>query len=178
MAQAGRTGKADDQALRSEIEALRRSSLPISRKEIAERYGVSTGTVQAVRAQVDRELAAELPLNGPAPGRTVEEFDGRRLFELRRARDLMQDELGRRAVETSDPEPRRGVSRGEIGHLERTHRRPTLRTLRRLAVALGVQTSDLLRLPYRLDVPARDLLVLRDREAQQAESESSERAPA
>jgi transcriptional regulator with XRE-family HTH domain len=46
----------------------------------------------------------------------------------------MQDELANIAK----------VSRGEIGHLERGHRKPTLRTLRNLAAALGIDASMLL----------------------------------
>jgi transcriptional regulator with XRE-family HTH domain len=180
MTQTGRASTADDQALRAEIAALRRAGQPLDRKAIGNRYGVGVARVQQIRAEVDRQLAQLA--EGPAAGRTVAEFDGRRLFELRRARDLMQEELGRLAVEPDDPEPRRGVSRGEIGHLERTapgprtkptDRKPTLRTLRRLALALGVNTSDLLELPHRLDIAPRDLLVLRDKER---EAEADERA--
>jgi transcriptional regulator with XRE-family HTH domain len=153
------TVKTENPALRVAIEHLRRSGLPVPRQEFADRFEVSTGTVQAVRAQIDREIAAE-PVR-PVAGRTVMEFDGPRLFELRRARWLMQDALGKMAK----------VSRGEIGHLERTptgtrsekwHRKPTLRTMLRLAEALGVEPEDLLELPWRTDTPARALLEMRD----------------
>jgi transcriptional regulator with XRE-family HTH domain len=71
---------------------------------------------------------------GPPGGRTVREFDGAKLFALRQGRQLMQEELGKLA----------GVSRGEIGHLERGHRKPTIRTWRNLASALEVDADDLL----------------------------------
>jgi transcriptional regulator with XRE-family HTH domain len=67
-------------------------------------------------------------------GRTVQEFDGAKLFTLRRERLLMQEELGHLA----------SVSRGEIGHLERGVRKPTVRTWRNLAAALGVDADLLL----------------------------------
>jgi transcriptional regulator with XRE-family HTH domain len=40
-----------------------------------------------------------------------------------------------------------GVSRGEIGHLELAHRKPTLKTLRNLEAALGVRAGWLQELP-------------------------------
>jgi transcriptional regulator with XRE-family HTH domain len=76
------------------------------------------------------------------------------------------------------------VSRGEIGHLERTppgprtqasDRKPTLRTLVRLAAALGVDPSDLLALPDRQDLPPKDLLALRDEQARAHEEIADER---
>jgi DNA-binding XRE family transcriptional regulator len=67
-------------------------------------------------------------------GRTVQDFDGRQLVHWRRQRLLMQDELAVKA----------GISRGEIGHLERRRRKPTLRTLRKLSEALQVDASELL----------------------------------
>lgn len=67
-------------------------------------------------------------------GRTVQDFDGRQLVHWRRQRLLMQDELASKA----------GISRGEIGHLERRRRKPTLRTLRKLSEALQVDASELL----------------------------------
>lgn len=135
--------KADDPALRSEIEELRRAGQSLDRGEIAARHGVGVGTVQLVRSEIDQMLAAEA---GDAPlaevndittrigGRTVMEFDGRRLLKERRRRTLIQEELAELA----------GISRGEIGHLERCRRKPTLRTLRRLAEALRINAADLL----------------------------------
>ncbi len=147
--------KADDPALRAAVEKLRRAGEPLNREMLAEQFGVSTGTVQVVRSEIQRMLDAELAGTGElgihVNGRTVQEFDGRRLFTLRREADLMQDELGRLAT---DPRTGRGVSRGEVGHLERGHRKPTVRTLRNLVAALdkvlraagrpGVVTMDLL----------------------------------
>lgn len=135
--------KADDPALRSEIEQLRRSGQSLDRAEIAARHHVGVGTVQLVRSEIDQMLAAEA---GESPlaevndittrigGRTVMEFDGRRLLKERRRRTLIQEELADLA----------GISRGEIGHLERCRRKPTLRTLRRLAEALKIDAADLL----------------------------------
>ena len=134
----GQARKADTTALRAEIEELRRAGLPLNRAELAARHGVSTTTVQNIRAQADRELAAGYGqpqrVTGHPGGRAVREFDGLALLRLRRARLLMQEEL---AVMS-------GVSRGEIGHLERGHRKPTLRTLRNLAAALEVDAGELL----------------------------------
>jgi DNA-binding XRE family transcriptional regulator len=135
--------KADDPALRSEVEGLRRRGETLNRAEIGRRHGVGAGTVQLVRSEIDQMLAAEAGKTPLAPvkdittrtgGRTVMEFDGRRLLKERRRRTLIQEELAELA----------GISRGEIGHLERCRRKPTLRTLRRLAKALHIRPSDLL----------------------------------
>jgi DNA-binding XRE family transcriptional regulator len=122
-------------ALRAEVEALRRAGRPVNRAEIAARHGVGATTVQYVRAEIDKQLAAE-GLR-PAGGRTVRQFDGAKLLRLRQGGNpsghwFMQHELGKLA----------GVSRGEIGHLERGHRKPTIRTLRNLAWALGPECED------------------------------------
>src|SRR6267142_6060851 len=135
--------KADDPALRSEIEQLRRAGQSLDRAEIAARHGVGVGTVQLVRSEIDQMLTAEAGESSLAEvndittrigGRTVMEFDGRRLLKERRRRTLIQEELAGLA----------GISRGEIGHLERCRRKPTLRTLRRLAEALHINAADLL----------------------------------
>ena len=129
--------KADDPALRAEIEQLRRSGQPLDRADIATRHSVGTGTVQLVRSEIDAQLAAEAgPTGTPTRigGRTVLEFNGHLLLKERRKRMLMQEELAALA----------GISRGEIGHLERCRRKPTLRTLRRLAEALGIDAATLL----------------------------------
>lgn len=140
MSQARR--KADDPALRSEIEELRRNGHTLDRAEIAARHGVGVGTVQLVRSEIDQMLAAEAgaplaevnDITTRIGGRTVMEFDGKRLLKERRRRTLIQEELADLA----------GISRGEIGHLERCRRKPTLRTLRRLAEALKISPADLL----------------------------------
>lgn len=137
MGQPQRARKADDPALRAEVERLRRAGLPLNRKALAAQFGVGEGTVQQVRSEISRELAAEAGPGAAFGGRTVQEFDGAQLLEARRHKLLMQDELAEMA----------GVSRGEIGHLERGHRKPTLRTLRNLAAALGVDAADLLKVP-------------------------------
>lgn len=164
------TVKTEIPELRYKIEAALRAGLPINREALAAEYEVSTGTVQAIRTQISRQIKAAA-MSRPVAGRTVMEFDGPRLFELRRARWLMQDQLGRMAIDPDGPPNQRGVSRGEIGHLERTptgprtdkdHRKPTLRTMLRLAYALGVEPEDLLELPYRIDMPAKALLEMRD----------------
>jgi transcriptional regulator with XRE-family HTH domain len=72
-----------------------------------------------------------------AGGRTVADFSGTQLRAYRTAARLMQDELGQMA----------GVSRGEIGHLELAHRKPTLKTLRNLEHALTVRAGWLQDLP-------------------------------
>lgn len=148
--------KADDPDLRAAVEKLRRAGEPVNRERLAEQFSVSTGTVQVVRSEIQRMLDAEMAGTGElgvhVNGRTVQEFDGSKLFGLRREAVLMQDELGRLAI---DPRTGKGVSRGEIGHLERGHRKPTVRTLRNLVAALdsvlraagkpGVEAADLLR---------------------------------
>lgn len=135
MAQAPRKRKADDPALRADIEALRREGLPVNREELAARHGVTTSVVQVARSEIDRQLEAEAASAAERPGgRTVTQFDGRKLRANRVARRLMQEELALKAR----------VSRGEIGHLERGHRKPTLRTLRNLEEALGVPAGALL----------------------------------
>ncbi len=139
MEQRTRPRKADNPALRAEIEALRRAGEPLQREALATRHGVGVGTVQTVRSEIDAMLAAEnvVPLNGTRRGeggRTVTDFDGDRLLAWRKRRTLLQEELADRAH----------ISRGEVGHLERGRRRPTLRTLRRLADALEIGPADLL----------------------------------
>lgn len=136
MGQTQRRRKADDPALRAEVERLRRDGQPINRAELAARFGVTTSVVQVVRSEIDHLISTE-----PAPrrpgGRTVANFSGTQLRAYRTAARLMQDELGERAE----------VSRGEIGHLELAHRRPTLKTLRNLEAALGVRAGWLQELP-------------------------------
>jgi len=130
-----RTRKADNPALRAEVEKLRRAGQPVPRGEIAMRHGVTTSVVQVVRSEIDQKLLAEAAR--PPGGRTVADFSGPQLRAYRTARRLMQDELGRIA----------GVSRGEIGHLELGHRKPTLKTLRNLETALGMRAGWLQELP-------------------------------
>jgi DNA-binding XRE family transcriptional regulator len=134
MAQSPRKRKADDPALRAEVEKLRREGMSLNREDIAARHSVTTSVVQVVRSEIDRMLEAEASAAGRPGGRTVTTFDGRKLREHRIASRLMQEELAARAK----------VSRGEIGHLERGHRKPTLRTLRNLEKALGVPDGALL----------------------------------
>lgn len=139
MGQPKRPRKADDPALRAEVEALRRAGEPIQRESLAHIHGVGVGTVQTVRSEIDAMLAAEnvVPLNGARRGeggRTVTDFDCARLLAWRKRRTLLQEELADKA----------GISRGEVGHLERGRRKPTLRTLRRLADALEIGPADLL----------------------------------
>jgi DNA-binding XRE family transcriptional regulator len=132
-----RTRKADDPALRAEIEKMRRDGRPLDRAEIAARHGVTTSVVQVVRSEIDQMLLAEAASARAPGGRTVADFSGPQLRAYRTARRLMQDELGRIA----------GVSRGEIGHLELGHRKPTLKTLRNLESALGMRAGWLQDLP-------------------------------
>jgi DNA-binding XRE family transcriptional regulator len=139
MGQGKRTRKADNPALRADVEALRRAGEPVHRQSLAQRHGVGVGTVQVVRSEIDSMLAAEnvVPMNGSRKGeggRTVTDFDGDRLLAWRKRRTLLQEELAGKA----------GISRGEVGHLERRRRKPTLRTLRRLADALEIDSADLL----------------------------------
>lgn len=143
MGQERRPRKADNEALRREVETLRRQGEPLNREDIAARHNVGVGTVQVVRSEIDAMLAAEAgtaAVNGADPlavvragGRTVQEFDGRKLLAERKRRMLMQDELAELA----------SISRGEIGHLERCRRKPTLRTLRRLAEALNIESDSI-----------------------------------
>lgn len=139
MGEVKRARKADDPALRAEVEALRRAGEPINRRSLADRHHVGVGTVQVVRSEIDAMLAAEnvVPMNGTRRGeggRTVTDFDCVKLLAWRKRRTLLQEELADKA----------GISRGEVGHLERGRRKPTLRTLRRLADALGIDSSELL----------------------------------
>jgi DNA-binding XRE family transcriptional regulator len=139
MGQDRRPRKADNPALRAAVEALRRAGEPVQRQALARQFGVGVGTVQTVRSEIDAMLAAEnvLPLNGSRRGeggRTVTDFDADRLLAWRKRRTLLQEELAGRA----------GISRGEVGHLERGRRKPTLRTLRRLADALEIGSAELL----------------------------------
>lgn len=137
MGQAQRARKVDNPGLHAHLEKLRRADLTVDRKAVATQFGVSVGTVQAVRHMVDAKLAAE---NGTSVadftgGRLVQEFDGRKLYHIRKFRlFLMQEQLADLA----------GVSRGEVGHLERNLRKPTLKTLRKLADAMAVHPSELL----------------------------------
>lgn len=134
MAQAQRRRKADDPALRAEVEELRRAGLTLNREEIAARHGVTASTVQVVRSEVDSKLRDEAEKDARPGGRTVADFDGAKLRQYRINARLMQEELAAKA----------GVSRGEIGHLERGHRKPTVRTLRNLEEALLVEPGELL----------------------------------
>lgn len=59
---------------------------------------------------------------------------GRRLKQLREARDLSRQELAERA----------GISREYMRRLEAGHQDPTIGTLQRLAKALGVKVTRLL----------------------------------
>jgi DNA-binding XRE family transcriptional regulator len=109
------------------------------RRELAERYEVSQRMVTSVRQTVDGVLAAARASDG-ANRRTVEGFDGDRLRALRQGGApgghwLTQLQLGQLA----------GRSRGEVGHLENGHRRPTIVTLNAIADALGVRPSELIR---------------------------------
>jgi transcriptional regulator with XRE-family HTH domain len=132
-----RVRKADDPALRAEIERLRRAGQTINREDMAQRFGVTTSVVQVVRSEIDHMLSSEdAPRRRPG-GRTVADFSGTQLRAYRTARRLMQDELGQMA----------GVSRGEIGHLELAHRKPTLKTLRNLESALNVRAGWLQDMP-------------------------------
>jgi transcriptional regulator with XRE-family HTH domain len=133
-----RIRKADDPALRAEIERLRRAGQSINREDMAQRFGVTTSVVQVVRSEIDHLLSTEDSApRRRAGGRTVADFSGSQLRAYRTARRLMQDELGQMA----------GVSRGEIGHLELAHRKPTLKTLRNLEHALTVRAGWLQDLP-------------------------------
>lgn len=138
MSQGKRARKADDPALRKAVEDLRRAGEPVNRQELAAQFGVGASTVQTVRSEIDAMLAAENALPAaarrPEGGRTVTEFDSERLLAWRKRRTLLQEELAARA----------GISRGEVGHLERGRRKPTLRTLRRLAGALEIEPAGLL----------------------------------
>jgi hypothetical protein len=49
----------DRDALRREVEALRRGGHPVDRAGLAKRHGCSVGTVQSIRSQADALLAAE-----------------------------------------------------------------------------------------------------------------------
>lgn len=136
----GQTGRrrsgADHQDLRGEIIRLRRDGLDVDRGALATKYNVSQRTVTIVRNEVDTVLEAAMASDG-ANRRTVQNFDGSKLYHFRRGGAglwLMQDQLGRLA----------GVSRGEIGHLERGQRKPTIRTLCAIAEALGVEPAELL----------------------------------
>lgn len=123
-----RTRKADNPDLRAEIERLRRAGQPIDRVQLAEKHGVTTSAVQVARSEIDAVIEAEPRSTRRPGGRTVADFSGPQLRAYRTAARLMQDELGQMA----------GVSRGEIGHLELGHRKPTLKTLRNLEDALDV----------------------------------------
>ncbi|MQA08136.1 MAG: helix-turn-helix domain-containing protein [Pseudonocardiaceae bacterium] len=59
---------------------------------------------------------------------------GQRVRQLRRARDVTQDELADRS----------GMSRAWLAHLERSGGNPTMDTLYAIADALSVHVSDLL----------------------------------
>jgi DNA-binding XRE family transcriptional regulator len=136
------TAQPASQELRAEVIRIRRAGLPVGlgvRKELAARYGVSQRTVAATDLTVRQVLAAARASDG-ANRRTVEGFDGDHLRELRQGGApgghwLTQYQLGQLA----------GRSRGEIGHLENGHRRPTIVTLNAIADALGVRPSELIR---------------------------------
>lgn len=123
-----RMRKADNPALRAEITELRRAGLPIDRQALADKHGVTTSAVQVARSEIDSLLEAEPRSTRRPGGRTVADFNGRYLRAYREASRLFQEELGDMAK----------VSRGEIGHLELGHRKPTLGTLRNLEDALDV----------------------------------------
>jgi DNA-binding XRE family transcriptional regulator len=148
---AQRTRKADNPALRADVEQLRRMG-PLSLSdvnELAARHDTTAGTVRVVRAEIGRQLAAEAAAAPRRGGRTVTEFSGSQLRDYRVHARLMQDELAKMAK----------VSRGEIGHLERGHRKPTLKTLRNLETALGTPPGALLDGydgPAPADQPARE----------------------
>lgn len=132
-----RMRKADDPALRAEITELRRAGKPINRAQLAARHGVTTSVVQVARSEIDQMIGREAGHGRRPGGRTVADFAGPQLRAYRTAARLMQDELGLMAK----------VSRGEIGHLELGHRKPTLKTLRNLEDALGIRAGWLQVLP-------------------------------
>ena len=67
-------------------------------------------------------------------GESVERRFGRRLREIREASGVSQEELAGQA----------GVHRTYVGLLERGERNVTLRTIERIAAALGVEMADLM----------------------------------
>lgn len=131
-----RASKVNDPELRAHIRELRERNGTLNRAEIARQFGVGIGTVQAARQIVDAELAAAhgKTVEEFTGGRLVRDFNGRKLYYQRRYKSyLMQELLANYAK----------VSRGEVGHLERLLRKPTLRTLVSLAEALGISPGDL-----------------------------------
>lgn len=136
MPQGQRATKVSDPRLRAHVETLRRNGEAVNRKDVAEQFGCSVGTVQAVRTMVDEKLAAEAHVSVQefTGGRLVQEFNGQKLYYFRKfVLFAEQAELAKMAR----------VSRGEVGHLERGLRKPTLKTLRKLADALNVDYKDL-----------------------------------
>lgn len=140
-----RMRKADDPALRADITELRRKGKPIDRKAMAAKHGVTTSVVQVARSEIDQMLGREAGHGRRPGGRTVADFAGPQLRDYRTASRLMQDELGLMAK----------VSRGEIGHLELGHRKPTLKTLRNLEEALGIRAGWLQHLPSGTEAESR-----------------------
>lgn len=136
------TGQPGSQQLRAEIIRLRRAGLSVDRnlrRDLAATFGVSQRTVSAVSSEVSAVLATATERDG-ANRRTVAEFDGDKLYHLRRDPTpgglwLSQAQVAKLA----------GRSRGEIGHLERGHRKPTILTLVAVADALGVHPSALIK---------------------------------
>lgn len=140
MGQAGRTrGAGDYQALKGEVIRLLRDGQPVDRAALATQFGVSQRMVSLTRIEVETVLNAAAASDG-ANRRTVQNFDGSKLYHLRRGGApggiwLTQHQLSVLA----------GKSRGAIGHLENGHRKPTIPTLRAIADALGVDPAELLR---------------------------------
>jgi len=127
MTQPTRARKSDDPALRADIEAQRRNGHAVNRREMAAKHGVTESAVRTAVLEINASLGSERPRSRPG-GRTVTDFSGRQLHDFRHWARLKQDQLGTMAK----------VSRGEIGHLELGHRKPTLVTLANLESALGI----------------------------------------
>jgi transcriptional regulator with XRE-family HTH domain len=133
MSQPRKPRKVDDPELHAVIRELLTAGT-FSREAVAAQFGYSAGTVQTARGLVEAGLtrSAGQPDNGRLV-RVVRNFNGRKLYHIRFfERYLMQGQLGEMA----------GKSRGEIGHLERLERRPTLRTLLALTSALELYHTD------------------------------------
>lgn len=138
MGQSGRVADAVHQDLRGEIIRLLRAGLAVDRGALAAQFGVSQRTVTAIRGDVEPVLAAATARDG-ANRRTVQNFDGKKLRHLRCGGApggvwYTQEQLGKLADR----------SRGEVGHLENNHRKPTIVTMNAIADALGVHPSELL----------------------------------
>lgn len=69
---------------------------------------------------------------------------GRRVRELRRQRNISQEELGYKA----------SISAAHLGQIERGLKKPTVETLGRIASALGISVSEL----FHFDAPLPDQL--------------------